>query len=280
MSLSKRLIFCFASVLLVSACASKPPAVMTDRDYYEAAQQAMKSGNFQTAIQKLEDLESHYPVGPYTEQAQLESVYAHYKHLDFGGAAAAADRFIRLHPAHPQLDYVYYIKGLADYEADRGMFDRYTPTNTAHRDIGAGRDAFNDFKELLARFPESRYAPDARQRMVFIRNQIAEGELHAARYYIRRGAHVAAANRARWVLENYPSTPSVPEALAIMSVAYDRLNQKDLAEGARKMLKSNYPDYRGYDDKGNIVLELGPRAFRRSLLNVFTFGLLGTRDEA
>lgn len=266
------------SLTFVAACASNKNKVMTDKEYYDAAQEAMKDHNYQTAITKLQDLESHYPVGPYTEQAQLELVYAQFKHLDYASAAAAAEHYIRLHPSSPQLDYVYYAKGLANFEGNQGVFDRYLPIHSAWRDMTGSHEAFNDFKEVVARYPNSPYAPDARAHMLFIRNQQAEEEMHVARYYARRGAYIAAVNRAKNVVEGYSSTPSAPEALAILSFCYDRLNQPELAASSLALLKSNYPDFKGYDKQGHIVLDLGPRNDRRSWLNIITFGLLGSAD--
>ncbi|MDF3031796.1 MAG: comL [Moraxellaceae bacterium] len=257
--------------LLLGACASKQPKVLSERQYYEEAQKSFKSGNFPRAADHLEALESHYPVGTFTEQAQLELVYAKFRHVDYAGASAAADRFIRLHPNHPQVDYAYYLRGLADYEANRDFFSRYMPVKGSARDLSNMRDAFNDFQELLTRFPDSQYAPDARARMIFIRNQFAEAELHVARFYARKKAYVSCLNRARAIVENFPGAPQTPDAIALQVWAYDRLGIKDLSAQQLALLQANFPGYKGLD---RLTADLADND-RRSWLNIATFGLLG-----
>jgi outer membrane protein assembly factor BamD len=257
--------------LLLGACASKQPKVLSERQYYEEAQKSFQSGNFPRAADHLEALESHYPVGTFTEQAQLELVYAKFRHVDYAGASAAADRFIRLHPNHPQVDYAYYLRGLADYEANRDFFSRYLPVKGSARDLSNMRDAFNDFQELLTRFPDSQYAPDARARMIFIRNQFAEAELHVARFYARKKAYVSCLNRARAIVENFPGAPQTPDAIALQVWAYDRLGIKDLSAQQLALLQANFPGYKGLD---RLTADLADND-RRSWLNIATFGLLG-----
>lgn len=264
-------------VALLAACSSAPKkAQMTEKDYYEAAQKSMRSGNFMTASEHLEALESHYPVGRYTEQAQLELIYAKFRHADHAGASAAADRFIRLHPGHSQIDYALYMKGLAAYEGDRDIFFRFLNINTATRDLSSSREAFQDFSELLRRYPDSQYAQDARARMLHIRNQMAEQELHAARFYAKRKAYVSCLNRTRWIVENYPGAPVTPDALALQVWAYGRLGMKDLAGQQLELLRNNYPDYKGIDDLGRLTLDIGAGNEDRTWLNILTFGLLGS----
>lgn len=257
--------------LLLGACATKQPKVLSERQYYEEAQKSFKSGNFPRAADHLEALESHYPVGTYTEQAQLELIFAKFRHIDYAGASAAADRFIRLHPNHPQVDYAYYLRGLADFEADRDFLSRYLPVPGAARDQNNMRDAYNDFLELLTRFPNSEYAPDARARMIFIRNQFAEAEMHVARFYAKKKAYVSCLNRARAVIENFPGAPQTPDALALQVWAYERLDIKDLAQQQLALLKANFPDYKGLD---TLAADLADNS-GRSWLNIATFGLLG-----
>lgn len=257
--------------LLLGACASSPSKVQSEKQYYESAQKSMRSGNFSKAADDLEALESHYPVGAYTEQAQLELIYANYRHIDYAGASAAADRFIRLHPSHPQLDYAYYMRGLADFEANRDFFSRYLPVKAHARDTASLRDAFNNFRELLQRFPDSEYAPDARARMIWMRNQFAEAELHVARLYARKKAYLSCLNRARGVVENFPGAPQVPDALALQVWAYGKLGMKDLADQQRALLKASYPDYSGQDELTRDIIDNDTR----SLLNIVSFGLLG-----
>lgn len=269
---SSRLLVLLCMALLAGCASSGKKGPMTEKDYYEAAQRSLRAGNFQTASEHLEALESHYPVGQYTEQAQLDLIYARFRHLDHAGASAAADRFLRLHPGHPQSDYAQYMKGLAAYEADRDVFTRYLPVNPAHRDLSAGREAFREFALLLERYPQSSYAQDARARMRYLRNQMAESELHVARYYAKRRAWVSSLNRSRWVLENYPGAPSVPDALALQVYAYDQLGMTDLAAQQLALLRQNYPQHPGIDA---LAQELGAQNENRSWLNIFSFGLLG-----
>lgn len=261
----------FLLALLLGACASGKPKVLSEKQYYESAQKSMRAGNFTKAADDLEALESQYPVGAYTEQAQLELVYANFRHIDYAGASAAAERFIRLHPGHPQLDYAYYIRGLADFEANRDFFSRYLPVKPYARDLDNLRDAFVNFRELLQRFPESEYAPDARARMIWIRNQFAESEIHVARLYARKKAYVSCLNRARAVVENFPGAPAVPDALALQVWAYGKLGLSDLAEQQRALLKASYPDYQGQDELTREVTDNNTRSW----LNIGTFGLLG-----
>lgn len=259
------------AALLLGACASKQPKILAEKEYYETAQKSMRSGNFTRATEQLEALESHYPVGQYTEQAQLELIYARFRHVDYAGASAAADRFIRLRPNHPQVDYAYYMRGLTDYEATRDFFSRFLPVKASARDLTSMKDAFNSFRELLTRFPESEYAPDARARMLFIRNQLAESEMHVARFYARKKAYLSSLNRARHVVENYPGAPQVPEAIALQVWAYGKLGMKDLAEGQLALLRSNFPAHRDHRDLLRDTIGSG----ERSWLNIATFGLFG-----
>ena len=257
--------------LILGACASSKPKVMSEKQYYDSAQKSMHSGNFTKASEDLEALESHYPVGAYTEQAQLELIYANFRHVDYAGASAAADRFIRLHPNHPQLDYAYYMRGLSDFEAERDFFTRYLPVKGYARDMESLQESFVNFRELVTRFPDSEYAPDARARLIWIRNQFAEAQMHVARLYARKKAWVSCLNRARDVVENFPGAPSVPDALALEVLAYDKLGLADLAGQQRALLKASYPDYKGEDDLTKSVFDNSSRSW----LNIATFGLLG-----
>ncbi|MCB1674346.1 MAG: outer membrane protein assembly factor BamD [Moraxellaceae bacterium] len=265
--------FLALTIALTTACSTSPDknATLSEKAYYEAAQKALNYGNFDTASKHLEDLESHYPVGAYTEQAKLDLMYARYKHLDYLGAVSAAERFIRLYPLNTQLDYAYYIRALANFEMDKDSFLRFIPINGAHRDLNNSRQAFDNFKELVTRFPNSAYAPDARQRMIYIRNQLAENELHAGRYYLKRKTYISALNRARWVMENYAETPQSAEALAIATYCYQKLGISDLAEQNMAVLQKNYPQY--IDAKGNIKIEFGGQNEDRSWLNMLSFNL-------
>ncbi|MDI1302143.1 MAG: outer membrane protein assembly factor BamD [bacterium] len=259
-------------VVLLGACSSnKTKPQLSEKAYYDTAQKSLKAGNFSKATENLEALESHYPVGAYTEQSQLELIYARFRHVDYAGASAAADRFIRLHPTHAQVDYAYYMRGLSDYEADRDFFMRYLPVDPAWRDLSNVRDSFNNFRELVTRFPDSEYTPDARSRMIFIRNQMAESELHVARFYARKKAYLSCLNRTRWIIENYPGAPQTPDALAMQVWAYDKLDLKDLATQQLTLLKTNYPDY---DKLKKLERELSDNN-NRSWVNIASFGLFG-----
>lgn len=261
----------FLLALLLGACASQKPKVMSEKQYYEQAQKSLRGGNFTQAAEDLEALESHFPVGAYTVQAQLELVYANFRHMDYAGASAAADRFLRLHPSHPQADYAWYLKGLSDFEATRDFFTRYLPVKSYARDQSSLQDAFNSFRELTTRYPDSRFSPDARARMIWIRNQFAEAEMHVARLYARKKAWLSCLNRTRYVIENFPGAPQVPDALALQAHAYARLGMADLAQQQRDLLKASYPDYQGAAALTRDVMDNDSR----SRLNILTFGLLG-----
>lgn len=279
---------CFVLMLLIAlpGCSWMPfvgdddaePEATSEQVVYQAAQRSLRSGNYNQAIEQLQLLESRFPFGRYAEQAQLELVYAYYKAFRPEAARSAADRFIRLHPQHPNVDYAYYIKGLAAYEQDRGFFERFAPTDPAARDIGAARDSFQDFSQLLARYPNSDHAPDARQRMIHLRNLLARSEILVGQYYLSREAYVAAANRGRNVVESYPSSPSVADGLALMIESYLKLNLPEPANDALRVLAQNYPDYERIDEDGNFVISPQVRNRDRSWLNVISFGLLDRPD--
>jgi outer membrane protein assembly factor BamD len=173
----------------------------------------------------------------------LDISYCYFKRGAREEALSTLDRFIRTYPAHPSVDYAYYLKGLVNYEENLGFLERMMPTRVRDRDQSSAEDAFVDFSELLRRFPDSRFVPDARQRMVYLRNNLAAYELIVANYYLRREANIAAANRARYALETYPNTPATPEALVVMHRAYTELELFELANGAMEVLALNFPDY-------------------------------------
>jgi outer membrane protein assembly factor BamD len=206
---------------------------------YSEASQELDSGNYQTAIEYYEKLEARYPFGRYAMQSQLDVAYAYYKAEEPESAIAAADRFIKLYPQNPYVDYAYYLKGIVNYNRSVGFLDRYIPTDPSQRDPGSALDAFQDFSELVRLFPDSKYAEDARQRMVYLRNNLAKNEIHVARYYMKRGAYVAAANRCNYVLERYQRTSAVREALEILIDAYKRLGKDKLAADAERVLIMN-----------------------------------------
>ncbi|MBW4936394.1 outer membrane protein assembly factor BamD [Marinobacter sp. F4206] len=270
-----RLLLLTTLVVLVSACASnREEEVLPEKTYYDNAREAMTSGNFNEAEENLDSLETYYPFGRYAEQAQLDLIYARYQNLDLEGARAAADRFLRLNPQSDHADYALYMRGLASYNLDIGLAARYFPIDVAARDPGEQSQAFRDFSELLNRYPDSQYIADARQRMIAIRNRMAQLEVFAARYYIKREAYVAANNRARYVVENYPTSPVVEEALIILAETYRFLDLKKGAEDAIALLRTNFPNSEAFNADGEYVANV-LKGENRSLSSVVTFGLMG-----
>lgn len=212
---------------------------------YQRANTALKKEDYETAIKFYELLESRYPFGRYAQQSQIEIAYTYYKYDEPDLAIAASDRFSRLHPRHPNVDYVLYLKGLINFHRDSSFLDRFFSRDASSRDPGAARQAFFDFKTLVTRFPESKYAEDARKRMLYLRNNLAQHEVNVAIFNIRRHAYLAAVNRTKYVVENYDRSIAMPEALATMAIAYDHLGINELAEDARRVLKQNFPEYAG-----------------------------------
>ena len=208
---------------------------------YSEAKDNLNGGNYERAIKLYETLESRYPYGRYAQQAQLDIAYAYYKDNEALSSINASDRFIKLHPNHPNVDYAYYLKGLANFTEDSGLFSGLVKQDLSERDQKAAKDAFDSFKELSTRFPDSKYTPDALARMKYLVNAIAYSEINTAKYYLKRQAFVAAANRADNVVKNYPQTPAVEEALAILVVAYNKLGINDLRDDAARVLKMNFP---------------------------------------
>ena len=245
-----RLAAAAAFVLLGSACASwswfnsTPPSKMTAEQLYAEAQNEMASGNWSRAREQLTRLESRYPFGRYAQQAQIEIAYAYYKEGDQAQAIAAADRFLKLYPNHPFADYVTYLKGLATFSDELGLFGRHLGLDPSTRDPKAMRDAFAIYKDLVARFPESKYAPDSRARMNYLVTAMAQSEVNIARFYLERGAYVAAVDRAQTAVRNYSGTAAAEEALSIMMRAYEALELPRLADDARRVLELNYPGSR------------------------------------
>ena len=236
-------------VVLVAACSGKKEVIteaqrMTNASkLYQKAKYSMLSGNFRTAVQYLERMDSLYPFGAYSHEAQLNLVYSYYRLNDLASGIAAADRFIRQNPRHQDLDYAYYMKGLINFSSETGFGKSMFSAPLSERDASTARQSFEDFAELIRLFPNSKYAKDAQQRMVYLRNRLAEYELHVANYYMKREAYQAAAARARYVVDHYPKTPSIPYALRMMVVAYELLELPELSENARKVLLLNYPDF-------------------------------------
>ena len=249
-------------------------AGLTEKDFYERIQTSLNASNWNVAISNLQLLESQFPFGKYAEQGQLELIYAQYKSGDYESSIASADRFIRLHPQHPNVDYAFYVKGLSEISQTGGFFDSFLPTDSSMRDIGEARGAFTTLTELLSRFPESPYAADARKRLVSLRNRLARAEIHVANYYFTRGAYLAAANRGRFVVENFQQSPAVPDGLAVMAQAYYLLEMKELADNSVKVLVANYPEHPSLDSNGQFDFERRLLADQDSWLDKVSFGVL------
>ncbi len=213
---------------------------------YAEAKTAMSDGAYDKAVKYFEKLEARYPYGRYAQQAQMEVAYAYFKQQDKALALAACDRFIRLHPNHPNVDYMYYLKGLVNFNEDLGLLGYVSSQDLTERDPKAAQEAFESFKALVTAFPESKYAKDSALRMAYLVNTLAAHEVHVARYYMRRGAYIAAAGRAQAALKTYPDAPANEEALFIMVKAYDVLGMNDLRDDAERVMKKNFPNSEYY----------------------------------
>jgi outer membrane protein assembly factor BamD len=209
---------------------------------YSAAQEELDGKNYQKAVSYYEKLESRYPYGRYAQMAQLETAYAYWKDGDPTQALAALDRFLKLHPESPNVDYAYYLKGRINFNEDMGIIGYIAPKDMTERDPKAAQEAFDSFKELVTRFPDSKYTPDARLRMNYLVNALAAAEVNVAEYYLRRGAYVAAVNRAQYALMNYQRAPAIERALKVLVKAYDEMGVTDLRDDAQRTLAANYPD--------------------------------------
>lgn len=254
--------------------AEEEDANTTEHALYRASQRYLRSGNYDIAIKNLERLEARFPFGRYAEQAQLEMIYARHMSMDHDAARTTADRFIRLHPTHTNVDYAYYLKGMSSYNKNSSLLDRLISTDPSKRDMTAARDAYADFAQLIARYPDSTYTPDARQRMVYLRNLLGAAEVGVADYYMRRGAYMAANNRAQFVIENYAQSSAVPDALVIMVECNWRLGLEDAANDTLRVLATNYPDHDAFDAEGNLILADRVLSRDRSWTNIVSLGLL------
>jgi outer membrane protein assembly factor BamD len=209
---------------------------------YSEAKTAMNEGSWATAVKYFEKLEARYPFGRYAQQAQLEIAYAYYRDNEPASAVAACDRFIKLHPNHPNVDYAYYLKGVVNFYEDQNIFTQFAAQDPTERDPRSARDSFAAFKDLATRYPDSKYTPDALARMKFLVNALASHEVHVANWYMKRGAYVAAVNRASYAVKTYPEAPATEEALGVMAQAYGRMGMDDLRDDALRVLKTNFPN--------------------------------------
>jgi len=214
----------------------------TAEKFYQAAKEQLDEHNWEAASKLYEQLESRFPYGRFAQQAQIEIAYAYYKQGETAQAIAAAEKFVKLHPNHPNVDYALYIKALSNFKEDMGLFGRWIKQDLAERDPKAARESFEGFKELVTRFPDSRYAEDSRLRMAYLTEALARHELQVAHYYLLRGAYLAAANRAQDAITHFPNSPTRRDALEVMVEAYDRMGLKELRDDSKKVLARNYPE--------------------------------------
>ena len=232
---------------LLAGCALLPDKIDETKGWsaqrlYSEARESMTEGNYQTALEYLDKIQARYPFGRYAQQAQLDTIFVQYRDNEPDAAIAAADRFIKANPRHPYVDYAYYMKGLVNFNRTNTLVERLAPTDRAKTDTNTARQSYNDFAELVRKFPDSKYAEDARQRMLYLHNSLAAYEVNVADYYLRRGAYVAAVNRAKYVLETYARTPASAQALGIMTQAYLKMGMPQLAADSLRVLERNYPE--------------------------------------
>ncbi|TBR38243.1 outer membrane protein assembly factor BamD [Marinomonas agarivorans] len=249
----------FSFVLV--ACSNAPKKIEPDLpedEYYQEAQKALEQGRPTLAVAHLTDLDLRYPFGKYSQQAKIELIYANYLAGDYAASHAAADRFIRNFPDSKQLDYAFYYKALSTYKSAESLSFRYLNQDLSQRDTSEFVQSFNEFAALLKRYPNSAYSIDAKARMIFLRNTIAEHEIKVARYYFKRNAPLAALNRGQTVLKDYPSSNSIEAALGIIVQAYNELEEKELATRYLALLRTNYPQSSFLDKQGNFITPKKP----------------------
>ena len=262
----------FILSIMISSCSSNeeiPDERLLEKELYDQAQLRLKNGNFSTAIRSLEALESRFPFGRYAEQAQAELIYAYYMNAQFEASQSAAERFINLHPRHTHSGYAYYMKGLASFTDDSGLFSRYFQSDLAKREVVMAQQSFDELSDFIARYPDSKYVPHAKQRMIYLRNLLAQHEVYVADFYMKRGAYLAAIGRAKYVIEHLPNTPQTPYALSILIEAYGLMEYNELRKINLEILNSNYPDFN---------LQENESVSERSWTNILTLGLLGKEN--
>ncbi len=281
------------SSLLLSACSWMPFVDSEETEEEKTKEEALSlseerlrnkiranldARNWSDAIVNLNAFEAQFPFGNYADQAQLELIYVYHESTDHEAAMASAERFIRLHPRHPNVDYAYYMKGLSAALQNKGLFSNRSPVDATKRDPGSARASFATFGELINQYPDSAYAADARQRMIDLRNLLARHEIHAANYYFKRGAYLAAANRGRYVIENFQQTPAMPDALAVMAEAYYLLDLHDLAAESARVLAVNYPQHPALDEQGEFQYKAAGTVNNSAWLSRLTFGYYVPED--
>ncbi len=236
--------FLAAAVLALGGCSTTAvdqTVGWSPNKIYAEAKDEMKSGAYEKAVPLLEKLEGRAAGTPLAQQAQVDKAYAHYKAGDSIQAVATLDRFMKLHPASPAIDYALYLKGLVNFNDDLGLFSSFTQQDLAERDQKAAKESFESFKDLVTRFPDSRYAADARARMDYVVSSLAQSEVYVANYYYHRGAYLAALSRAQSAIAEYQGVPAIEEALFIMVRSYDALNMSEMRDDTRRVLEKNYP---------------------------------------
>jgi outer membrane protein assembly factor BamD len=241
------LVFALPGCQTVSKLFNKERGEETERlgveDLYRESKARLESGRYADAERYYTRLVARFPFGPYTEQAQLELAFAQLRNGKPEDATSTIDRFIRTYPRHPHIDYAYYLKGVINFNRDVTLFTRVLRLDVSARDLGAPMQSINDFTEVMRRYPNSPYATDARQRIVYLRNMLARHEMTVGLYYYRRGAWVSAANRAKYLVETYPQSQYDGDAIALMAASYAKLGQQSLEADARRVLQQNYPDH-------------------------------------
>jgi outer membrane protein assembly factor BamD len=247
MSKIRRVAMALLIVSGVVACSWLPEVKEETTDWsaeklYSEAHGALVSGNYTRAVKLFDTLEGRFPYGRYAQQAILEGAYANFRQGETTPAIAACDRFIRTYPNHQIVDYAYYLKGLINFREDQGLFGYIVEQDLSERDPKMTKEAFAAFREIVTRFPESKYAADSLERMRYLTNALAGYEVHVARYYYNRGAYVAAANRAQATLTNYPKTPANEDALIVLVNSYDKLQMPQLRDDAQRILRETFPN--------------------------------------
>ncbi len=239
-----KLLICLSIVtFFIASCNSDGPEIeQPEKIYYDQAQRRLSAKNYFGAIESLQAIETRYPFGKFAEQAQVELIYAHFMNTETEAAHAAAEKFIRLHPRHPNIDYAYFMKGLSSYTRDDSFIVRVTDTDLSNRDISGAKESFAELTEFLTRFPDSQYSTYAKQRNIYLRNMIARNELAAADYYLSIDAYVAAIGRASYVIENIPNSSENFRALKVLKVSYDALGYQELYDDVIEIINLNYSD--------------------------------------
>lgn len=238
-------IILLSSVLALTGCGKKEDLYkgMNDEQIYNRGKQFALKENYSKAIKDYEAIEARYPYGIYTEKALLGVIHAYFESEDWASALIASDRFIRMYPRHVNVDYAYYMKGMVGYHQNYSLAFRLLPLDRSMRSNEFARQGFEDFRTFVQKFPDSKYAPDARKRMIVLREQLANHDLHVAKHYMKQNAYVAAANRGADIVTNFSQTSAAPKALLVMHDAYAKMGMHDLAEKTMKALESNFPDY-------------------------------------